>query len=539
MKLSAPVSTFQRSQNQAPARRGLSAGLLGLGLWVGALNLGVVSAQSAPFLTVKEAAGRVEIQEPGNIWRSQVGTTAVTLGLRTGTGRAVLQSGTGQVVVGSASKIRTYLKEADLLEGQVLLEGPVTVHVQGNHLFLDGKGRVRVDLAPGGATLRVAVISGTSRLAMGARITTVQAGQQIALKTGQISTFRETDPWYSAQFKGAGTATVEATRGAVKIFRVGAAPVNAAVNDDLAAGERLTTDVNAWAEVGFTGGGYLRLTEQSELSVIAIDKTAQGREVTLQLLRGTAWNVVEKGQGGYKITTPVVSTAVRGTIFRVDANGLVKVFEGQVALPSDEDVTVSQGQQREQGGQAAPLTPDALDAFNLALDAERARPLVFKLDPTPTSLQDLALSARSLPDATVTATIAGRTVNLSAAAGTEGLFRLKRLQDTLPEGEYDVQVQATRFGQTMTQTRQIRLDRTAPALSNLKTSVKGRILTLTGEVADVGTPQPLLTVTVDDLSYTWRVQGHFSVLLPAPASAVPIRVSVQDQAGNESHAALP
>lgn len=513
--------------------------MLGIGLWVGALGIGQASAQAASFLTVRDAAGRVEIQEPGNVWRSQAGIVDVALGLRTGTGRAVLQSGTGQVVVGSASRLRTYLEEADLLEGQFLLQGPVEVHVQGNHLFVDGSGRVRVDLAPGGSTLRVAVISGSSRVAMGTRITSVRAGQQIALKTGQISDFRETDPWYAAQFKGAGTATIEATRGGVKVFRGGAAPVNAAVGDDLAAGERLTTDTNAWAEVGFTGGGYLRLTEQSELSVIAIDKTAQGREVTLQLLRGSAWNVVQKGQGGYKITTPVVSTAVRGTVFRVDANGLVKVFEGQVALPSDEDATVSEGQQRQQGGQLQPLTPDALDAFNLARDAERARPLVFKLDPTPGSLRELALSARSLQGATVTATIAGRTVNLSAASGTEGLFRLERLEDTLPEGEYAVQVRAIRFGQTVTQTRQIRLDRTAPVLSDLQTSVKGRILTLTGQVTDAGTAQPLLTVTLGDLSYTWRVQGNFTVLLPAPAPAAPIRVTVSDQAGNESYAALP
>lgn len=509
-----------------------------MSLWVGALGVGQASSQAA-FLTVRDAAGRVEIQEAGNVWRSQAGISAVALGLRTGTGRAVLQSGTGQVVVGSASRLRTYLEEADLLEGQFLLRGPVTVHVQGNHLFLDGTGQVRVDLAPGGSTLRVAVISGSSRLAMGTRITTVRAGQQIALKTGQISEFRETDPWYAAQFKGAGTATIEATRGAVKMFRNGAAPVNAAVGDDLAAGERLTTDTGAWAEVGFTGGGYLRLTELSELSVIAIDKTAQGREVTLQLLRGSAWNVVQKGQGGYKITTPVVSTAVRGTVFRVDASGLVKVFEGKVALPSDEDATVLQGQQRQQGGQIQPLTPDALDAFNLARDAERARPLVFKLDPTPASLKDLALSARSLPDATVTATIAGHIINLSAVEGAEGLFRLERLQDTLPEGDYTVQVKATRFGQTVTQTRQIRLDRTAPVLSNLRTSVKGRILTLTGQVADAGTAQPLLTVTVGSLSYSWRVQGKFSVLLPAPASAVSVRVGVQDGAGNESYAVLP
>ncbi|WP_157451799.1 FecR family protein [Deinococcus aquatilis] len=539
MKLFSSVFHPKALRIQASPTGRRSAGLLGVALWGGILGLGTVGAQAAAFLTVRGTAGRVEIQETGNLWRSQVGIPSVALGLRTGTGRAVLQSGTGQIVVGSASRLRTYQEEADLLEGQFFLQGPVTVHVQGNHLFVDGGGRVRVDLAPGGSTLRVAVIGGSGRVALGTRIINMQAGQQIALKTGQLSAFRETDPWYAAQFRGAGAATVEATRGGVRIFRGEAAPVNATIGDDLAAGERLTTETNAWAEVGFTGGGYLRLTEQSELSVIAIDKTAQGREVTLQLLRGSAWNVVEKGQGGYKITTPVISTAVRGTVFRVDASGLVKVFEGQVALPSDQDATVSQGQQIQQGSQVEPLTPDALDAFNLARDAERAQPLIFRLDPTPASLRELALSAHSLPDATVTATIAGRTVNLSAAAGTQGLFQLERLQDTLPEGDYAVQVKATRFGQTAMQTRRIRLDRTAPALSGLRVSIKGRILTLTGQVSDAGTTQPLLTVTLGNLSYSRHVQGSFSLLLPVADPALPIRVSVQDQAGNESHAALP
>ncbi|MFC6666586.1 FecR domain-containing protein [Deinococcus radiopugnans] len=131
---------------------------------------------------------------------------------------------------------------------------------------------------------------------------------------------------------GLGAATVEAVRGPVRLLERGNTRL-AGLGDDLTAGTALNTGADAWAEIGFSGGGYLRLNAQSELKVLSIERTSAGREVLLKLEKGTAWNVVEKGQGGYRIDTPVVSTAVRGTVFRVDASGLVKVFDGQVALP--------------------------------------------------------------------------------------------------------------------------------------------------------------------------------------------------------------
>ena len=73
---------------------------------------------------------------------------------------------------------------------------------------------------------------------------------------------------------------------------------------------------------------------------------------------------MQKGVGGYQLSTPTVTTTAHGTIFRVDTSGLVKVFGGAV---------IAQGAQRETAGRLGGLRTDALDIFNIALDAERSR----------------------------------------------------------------------------------------------------------------------------------------------------------------------
>ena len=484
-----------------------------------------VPALAAPALT--RAEGRVEAQQPGGTWASQ-DSGEVTLGLRTGAGRAELRGGTGLITVGSASRLRRYLDEADLLQGRFHLRGPVAVHVQGQHLVMDGPGALRADLD--GPVRRVAVLAGQARLDLNGRIVTVQAGQQLDLRGGQLSAFRETDPWYAAQFRGEGNASVQATRGPETLVRPGQTR-SAVIGDPLEVGTTLNTGAGAWAEVGFTGGGYLRLNEQSELSVLSVDRTDRGREVLLKLARGTAWNVVQKGQGGYRIDTPVVSTAVRGTVFRVDASGLVKVFEGQVALPSNADQAVSAGQQRSEAGTVAPLTLDATDRFNQALDADRARPLTLSLPRPGLTLTELALSARSLPDTVVTAEVAGQRLPFRADSGT---YRLDPLTAQLPEGTYPVRVVASRAGRSIQQTVTVTIDRTAPQ-GTLGGQRRGRVLLLTGRVQDNSAARVTLTARVGTRTYTRTVTPGEAVVwaLPLPDPTTPVTVRARDAAGNE------
>lgn len=518
---------------------------------------GVAGAQAAsPVPRLTETLGRVELLTEKNVWRAQNGPGGlpeITEGLRTGAGRAVIMTGaTGtQVLVGSASRLRRYQNEVDLLEGQFLLTGPVAAHALGRHVVLSG-GRARVDLQD--AAPRVAVLSGSARVALVGGQVTVKAGQQLNLSTGKLSEFRETDPWYAAQFTGEGAASIEALRGPVDLTS-GGATRQAVRGDELRAGHRLNTGTGAWAEVGFTGGGYLRLNEQSELTVLSVDRTTAGREVRLSLTKGTAWTVVEKRQGGYRIDTPVVSTAVRGTTFRVDASGTVKVMEGTVALPNQGalpgqgDAALTSGEQRNADGTLTPLRLDALDEFNRARDAERAQPLTLRTDtgagewPRTAAHPDLTVS--SLPDARVTLALTPvqggppRTLDLSAREG-EGTYRPGRPEDTreLPEGTYRVTVTAQRFGQTRTLRRLLTVDRTAPELTGLRLTRQGRLVLLEGEVRDAAARR--IRLSLPGVGRTRSVPpGPFRWLLPAPpAGPLPAALHAQDEARNETHVPL-
>ncbi|WP_291428227.1 FecR family protein [Deinococcus sp.] len=492
------------------------------------------------------AQGRVELLDASGAWvAGGVPGTELSTSLRTGTGRAQLKFGAGQIVVGSASRVRRLLNEAELLDGRFFLYGPVAVHVQGAHVVMEDAGQMRVDLS-GRANRRVAVLQGQARLSLNGRVVTVRAGQQMDLDSAKVTAFGEEDPWYASQYRGLGDATIEATRGQVRVDRAGQSRV-AVIGDTLDSGVTLNTAAGAWAEVGFTGGGYLRLNEQSELRVLAVERTDRGREILLKLVRGTAWNVVEKGQGGYRLDTPVISTAVRGTVFRVDASGTVKVFEGQVALPGADDQSVSAGQQRAQAGGVEALRLDALDRFNQALDAERARPLTLDLPSGKVQVQHLTLLARSLPDAAVQASVAGRTMTLG---GKDGVFRLDRPEDTLTEGPHRVTVTATRYSQTLTRRVTLIIDRTAPTVT-VQGRREGRALILTGRVQDASltlttrsapSNRVTLRVTVNGVTYTRTVTaGHpdFQWTLPLATPGSPVTLNATDEAGNERHVEIP
>ena len=536
---------------RSPSLRVLAGPLLLVGLAFPALPLEAaqaqavqVQAQARPAVTVAAASGRAEVQDAAGRWVPLGQTRVVGTTLRTGAGRVTLQNGAGQITLGSASRLRVYDQEPDLQEGQFFFAGSGSFYALGWHLNVQG-GQVRADLLPGSPRPRVAVIAGRVRLSSGSRTVQLGAGEQLSLRSGPPAAFTETDPWYRAQFVGPGAATIEALRGAVE-YRSGEKVRGATMGQVLGTGDRVSTGSGAWAEIGFSGGGYLRLTEQSELGVLAVDKTARGREVTLRLLRGSAWSVVQKGQGGYRITTPVVSTAVRGTTFRVDAAGLVKVFEGQVELPSEPGVRLEQGQEKPAGGVVRPLIPDALDEFNLALDRERAAPLAPQLTlpgapARPWAQQTPDLRVTAPQGSEVEARLNGQTVRLGEIGA--GVFPLPVSLPALPDGRYDVTLSVRRSGQLWQRRFPLVLDRAAPVLDGVQRRTLGRLLLLSGEVRDgpasadsrlqlriegAGTPQ----------MRTLR-PGPFRVLLPAPTVPGELRLSVRDAAGNESHVALP
>ncbi|ULH15194.1 FecR family protein [Deinococcus sp. KNUC1210] len=430
-----------------------------------ALGTGVASAQTvsvpaAPTpapevgpLRVLQLGGSAEVLN--RAWEQAQVSQNVVQALRTGTGRAVLGLPEGgKLMLGSASMLRLNNGQPDLQNGRFFVNGVGQLYLAGVHLNTQGQVRMDAD----GKVLRVAVVMGQVRVSREGRTTMLSAGQQYDLLSDQVHPFNEKDPWYRSQFAGSGDVTVQATRGSVM-----AAPSDQSASSwqmvqlgqKLNTGGRIRTGSNAWAELGFTGGGYLRLQADSQLKVLSVDRTASGRQVLLQLESGSAWNVVAKGQGGYQITTPTVTTAVRGTVFRVDAAGLVKVFDGVVALPAQADVLLSVGQQRSLTGRVEPIQRDALDDLNMTLDTERSARTVLNissLNLTP----DLQLAVNSNPNAVLTATIGNDTYPL---AGEGSAYQLKQ---ALPEGRYTLTLRALRPGQIGVLSRTLTVDRTPP-----------------------------------------------------------------------------
>ncbi len=513
------------------ASPGLLAAVLAAG--VSAVSPSFAAAQTTPDATlrVEQLEGRAELSAGGG-WQPARPGAAVRQGLRTGEGGRAWLSSTatgraGQVLAGPQALLGVSGGEAALRSGQFLLTGPLAVFVQGRHLVLEGGAQARVDLS--GEERRIAVLAGSGRLALPGRVVPLGSGRQVDLDSGTVTAYAETDLWYAPQLRGVGRATVQATRGPV--YLTDDTRQIAQVGRPLAPGQRLSTGQGAWAEVGFAGGGYLRLQAGSELSVLR-----SGADTALQLTRGSAWNVSpSRPQGG----AALLGSALRGSVFAVSGSGLKQTFG---AAP------VGRPEVAGTGGAGA-------GALNQNLDAELAQPLTLQVDPLPGRVQRLALGVTvdgvpqgSAPGARVTAQVGTRRYPLTPLAGQADRFRLDPADAPLSEGPHTVVVRAEWRGQLRTRTLRFTVDRTPPTLGAVQTERRGNVLTLRGTVrdADVGAGRERLTVTVrlGEDRYERSValrgdSGTFELPLPAPPPGTPVRVTVRDEAGNESDAVLP
>lgn len=484
-------------------------------------------------LILRDVNGAVEQQRSG--WVLARSGETVTQALRTGLGRATLQNPLGaQLLMGSNSALTMYENEPSLQQGHFYLQGKGRFYVNGIHYFTDG--RVRIDLQDN--VQRIGVIAGSLRIAVNTQVSSIRAGQQYDLKTLQTSPFAESDPWYLWQFNGAGQAQIEAVSGSVTLQGPAGSHAVQPV-EDLQPGQVLITAENSWAEVGFTGGGYLRLQPNSALSVLSVEKTSRGREVQLKLLRGSAWNVVSKGQGGYQITTPTVTTAVRGTTFRVDASGTVKVFDGVVTLPSQHDLSVPAGKEVLPGGQPAPLSPKQSDLDNQALDAIHNQPLKLSLD-LPQVARDLSVRVQSQPSSQVTLRLTPRgqpPLPDFKLRGQDGNFSAQR---DLPEGSYQVEVFARRFGQTRKLSAPLLVDRQPPQLSVQTLKQRGRVALLRLKVCDASGVRLSIMSGPQNYSRHLRAQPCATTEWTLPFfGSLPLSVRATDQAGNVSTLTVP
>jgi hypothetical protein len=132
---------------------------------------------------------------------------------------------------------------------------------------------------------------------------------------------------------------------------------------ELAEGDAVRTGVNAWGELLFKDGTFVKLDASSETSADELKAGAQERAFSFSFLRGKALWMAAKVRGAvtskFSVRTPAAVCAVRGTDFSmvVSTSGETSVglFEGKVALsgPGGEKELLAGGEANASLGQIA------------------------------------------------------------------------------------------------------------------------------------------------------------------------------------------
>lgn len=127
----------------------------------------------------------------------------------------------------------------------------------------------------------------------------------------------------------------------------------------LAEGDRLRTGANAWCEIFFKDGTYVKLEADSETAAEELKSGPAGRSFSFSFLKGKAlWMAARlkwKAASRFSVRTPSAVCAVRGTDFTmiVSTSGHTSVglFEGKVAVSSG--TAEGAGQELLAGGEAS------------------------------------------------------------------------------------------------------------------------------------------------------------------------------------------
>ncbi len=430
-----------------------------------ALPCTALLTNSAAALELTDIQGKVEVKTANGWVAAQKGVYNGSGSLRTRLGQTLLENAGGRLKLGSQSSLELRKGEPALISGQGYLEGPLSGFVGGIHFRLERGSRARLDVV--GPLSRLAVLEGKVNLySSKLKNLNLGAGQSLNLVSAVQSAYtEEAKPWYLEKLAGLGAVRLEAFKGTVQ--RQNAEPPNSPwqsmqASDSLEGEGVVRTGDASWAELGFEGGGYLRLGAQGRLRVLGLEKLVGGqRKVILMLEQGSAWNVVEKGKGNYELRTATLVAGVRGTVFRVDSSGLLKVLEGQVAASTKEgEQAVPTGQQVQNGLRGA-LVLDAVDRFNLERD--RLRGAALKLEgglPTQTVRRDLKLEFVTNPDAEVSLKVGSQTVKLTPDPSGTVVY-----QPSLSEGEVALELTVSHYTQNKTLSSRYFVDRSAPRLS--------------------------------------------------------------------------
>jgi len=178
--------------------------------------------------------------------------------------------------------------------------------------------------------------------------------------------------------------------GEVLVSRAGQEFAPAHQGDVVFAGDTIRTSASAVAEITYFEGSSVRLEENTELVITALESASDGGTiVTMAQAMGRTWHVVTKllaGSSRYEVKTPTTTASVRGTIFSVDVrasadgpSATVTTSEGTVLHTADEapavHVSVQAGQQSTKTARMnAPEPAHAAPAATLRTAPKRPAP---------------------------------------------------------------------------------------------------------------------------------------------------------------------
>jgi hypothetical protein len=479
-------------------------------------------------LEVEQVSGKVEILQGS--WQVLQNPFPLSVPLRTGAGRVSLKMGEGKILVASQTLLEVKNNEVSLTSGQIYLEGPLTAFVAQHHIKLEAGGSARMDFVAGGQ--RVVLLSGKGNVynAVAKKNYPLELNKSLNILNFSQSDYLERDPWYQERLIGLGLAKLAAFKGTVEVQK-GSDWQALGKDQTLETEGQVRTGKQSWAEFDFEDGSYFRLGAEAVLKVLGIEQLEGGkRRFMMSLQKGSAWNVVAKGKGGYEMRTSTLVAGVRGTVFRFDESGLVKVIEGQVATASQAgEVAVDQGQQLEKG-QTVPLKLDAADQTNLERDAQRNAPLHAEVAwPAAGTVPSLELKITANLGAEVSVSFGGAgTIYPLIPSKTTGLVRL---HPELPDGTLEVKIRVRKGSEQQDFARTYQIDHTAPVLSNLK------VLWQHGEPELQGTLEDQSNVT---LNWRYLNRSEYTALelksgaftFPLQARQGKIVLQLKDAAGN-------
>lgn len=116
----------------------------------------------------------------------------------------------------------------------------------------------------------------------------------------------------------------------------------------LANGEKVKTEDQSRAEIGFSDGSIIRIDGNSSLDIVDAKKDKSGQQVEAKVWSGKVWANVNKmsKKSKFELESPTAVAAVRGTVYRMavlpDRTTKIAVYSGAVAVKPHPDFFMEQ-----------------------------------------------------------------------------------------------------------------------------------------------------------------------------------------------------